>query len=200
MKNRTTALKMLLWMIIMTGVIYPFVITAIATLAMQDTASGSLLITEGVEKIVGSQFIAQKFTTNGYFWPRPSACDYDAVASGGSNLGPTSRRLRKAIDDRRVVIQAAHELAADDHIPHELLFASGSGLDPDISPETAYFQISRVIKARNLPAEEGEKMMRALIHQCTRTRRFGLLGHPTVNVLQLNMELDRKMSGLKNVQ
>lgn len=184
-------------MIALTGIIYPFVVTAIATLTMQNRASGSLLITEGEQKIIGSKFIAQKFTSDRYFWPRPSACDYDAEASAGSNLGPTSSVLKKAIDERKAQIRKAHELAETDPVPNELLFASGSGLDPDISPKTAYFQIARVAKARQLDPEEGKKVIKALVDQCIRKRRFGFLGKPAVNVLELNMALDAKIDDSK---
>ena len=175
--------RMFVWMTLLTGVLYPLVITAIAQLILPKKANGSLLVVK--EKVIGSALIGQKFERALYFWPRPSASDYDPLHSGGSNLGSTSTRLKKQVEERRQHLATAHGVNPQ-HIPSELLFASGSGLDPHIGLETAYFQMSRVAKARGI--NEGE--IRALIDAHVVRRPLGLLGAPYVNVFLLNLALD----------
>lgn len=170
------ALKLFLLMTLLTGVIYPALITLISQLAFHEQANGSLLKSE--DKIRGSFLIAQNFTEDKYFWPRPSAIDFDPLKpSGGSNLGPTSLKLKALVDER------TERLGRD--APAELLFASASGLDPHISIETAYFQIPRIAQARNLEAAAIKTIVDSHVEG-------GLLGAAYVNVLQLNKVLDER--------
>jgi K+-transporting ATPase ATPase C chain len=134
---------------------------------------------------VGSELLAQKFASERYFWPRPSAIDYNTLSSGGSNLGQASAALKKAYDERRAALAAAHPGAGDP--PQELLFASGSGLDPHIRPSSAEYQVARVAKARGLEPSA----VRALAIEAREGRQLGVFGEPRVNVLKLNLALDR---------
>lgn len=174
-------------MSLVTGVAYPLVITLIAQITMQRQANGDFLTHQG--KIAGSRLIAQKFESDKYFWPRPSAVDYNPLPSGGSNLGPTSETLKKAVEERRAKIAKAHDVDAKE-IPSELLFASGSGLDPDITPSTAYFQIKRIVKARGIDLESGSAALKKLIDDQTTQSRLRIFGEPYVNVLVLNNALE----------
>lgn len=177
MTSFKTAIKIFIFMTILTGVIYPLFMTAIAQLTMTKLANGSL-IQEG-DKTIGSALIAQKMTQDGYFWPRPSAIDYDPIKpSSGSNLGPTSQTLKDAVEKRK------KELGHD--APPELLYSSGSGLDPHINFETADFQIPRVAKARSID----EKQLKNLILELSEGNQLGFLGPRYVNVLLLNRALD----------
>ena len=160
-------------------------ITAIAQVLFRDRANGSLIVRGG--QVIGSQLIGQSFAGDGYFHPRPSAAGakgYDASSSGGSNLGPNDAGLLNRVGD------AAAELAKENpegQIPVDLVTASGSGLDPHISPEAADFQVPRVAKARGLP-EEG---VREVVREHTENRTLGILGQPRVNVLLLDLAVDR---------
>lgn len=177
MKIMLQSLRLFLLLTLLTGIIYPLAITGVAQLFFPGQANGSRIIEQ--EKLVGSDLIAQKFEGPKYFWPRPSAADYATVASGASNKGPTSSDLKKAIDDRRA--KFGTNASAD------LLTASGSGLDPHISPEAARSQLSRVAGARHMPVEK----VAALVDQTIERPQFGLFGEPRVNVLQLNRALDQ---------
>lgn len=166
-------------MTVLTGLVYPLLITGIVQLTMPKLANGSLIY-EG-DQIIGSALIAQNAIENRYFWPRPSAINYDPIKpSGGSNLGPTSQKLKEVVEKRRQKI--------GDQAPTELLYASGSGLDPHISLEAAYFQIPRVAKARLMDEAELKKM----IDHLSEGKQFGFLGAQYVNVLILNQALDRE--------
>ena len=182
------SLRVFLWMTLLTGLVYPLFITAVAQLTMKRKADGSFVSYNG--KLVGSSLIGQKFQGDKYFWPRPSSIDYNALTSGGSNLGPTSAELKKAVDERKSRISKGQEKADAALIPEELLFASGSGLDPHISPKTAYFQVDRIVKARGLQHESGTKTINELIEKFTESRHIKFLGYPYVNVLLLNIALD----------
>lgn len=182
MNTLWSALRMFLWLTILTGVAYPLLITILAQVAVHHKANGSFVLHQ--DKVVGSSLIAQKFESNTYFWPRPSAIDYNALASGGSNLGPTSAVLQKAVAERQAAISKNNAGA----IPSELVYASGSGLDPDISPDAAYFQVDRVAKARGLDPQT----VKNLVDSHTQKRRLGLFGAPCVNVLLLNLALDEQ--------
>jgi K+-transporting ATPase ATPase C chain len=179
--------RMFLWLTLVTGVVYPLLMTGIAQLTMSKEANGDFLLSKG--KVIGALMIAQKFESEQYFWPRPSAIDYNPLPSGGSNLGPTSAILKKNVEERQEKILKAHQ-GKKENIPSELLFASGSGLDPHISVKTANFQIDRVAKARGLDSAEGKKEIEQLIGQATTKRRFIFFGEPYVNVLLLNKLLD----------
>jgi len=182
------SLKMFLWMTLITGIVYPSFVTVIGHLAMQNRVSGSIISAQGHP--TGALLLAQKFESDQYFWPRPSAVDYNPLPSGGSNFGPTSAVLKKLVEERRALLAKAHEVSQE-NVPNELLFASGSGLDPHISPQAAYFQIARIVKARRFPVELGTKALQLMVDNVTERRCYGFLGQPVVNVLLLNMVVDR---------
>ena len=174
----------LLILTLITGVIYPLVITGVGQLVFPAQANGSLVVSGG--QPVGSSLIGQKFTELKYFWPRPSAIDYQPMPSSGSNLGPTSQALQQQVQQRENELRQLYGLAAGSDLPADLLFASGSGLDPHISPAAAQLQIGRVAQARNLP----EQKVADLVAQHIEPAQFGLLGGQRVNVLLLNLALD----------
>ena len=172
---------------ILTGLVYPAVVTGIAQLAMPVKANGSLIESGG--KPIGSELIGQAFADPKHFWSRPSATSpypYNAASSTGSNQGPTNPGLIDAVKDR---IKALRDADPDNKapVPVDLVTASGSGLDPHISPAAAEYQVPRVAKARGLAPER----VRALVAQYTQGRQLGFLGEPVVNVLQLNLALDK---------
>lgn len=179
------ALRIFAVLTVLTGVLYPLGVTAISQVAFHDQASGSVVTANG--KPVGSSLLAQKFESPGYFWPRPSAADYGTVASGASNKGPISQALKDTLAERRAFLRKAHGLPADAPVPDELVTASGSGLDPHLSPAAARFQIQRIASARALNSQS----LADLIRNQTEGRQLGLLGEPRVNVLSLNLALDK---------
>jgi potassium-transporting ATPase KdpC subunit len=188
MKNFIIGLKLFIWITVLTGFVYPLSVTGVAFLLEQDKANGSLIFLKN--ELAGSLLIAQKFVSDKYFWSRPSAVGYNTLPSGGSNLSPTSKKLQKTINDRITIIKKTTR-AHKTKIPAELLFASASGLDPHISPETAFFQVDRIVEARNLNTVSGKKAVKNLIHQLTENSRFTFIGPPYVNVLRLNLGLDQ---------
>jgi potassium-transporting ATPase KdpC subunit len=180
------ATMMLLLLTGLTGVVYPLAVTGIAQLVFPHQANGSLIMRDG--KPIGSELIGQPFNDPNYFWSRPSATSpfpYNAGASSGSNLGPTNPDLMKAVADRTETLKKAdpnHTVP----VPVDLVTASGSGLDPDITPAAALYQVPRVAKARGV----AEDRVRQLVAEHTQGRQVGVLGEPRVNVLQLNLALD----------
>ena len=171
---------------ILVGVIYPLVITGMAQLAFRDKANGSLI--ERDSKIIGSELLAQPFTGAKYFWPRPSVGNYATVPSSASNYGPTSAALQSNVTARAAAFRAANKLAADVPVPADMVFASGSGLDPHISPEAARLQVARVAATRNV----SEDSVIALVEKFIEPPQWGVFGEPRVNVLLLNLALDRR--------
>lgn len=178
------AIVSLILFTVITGVIYPLLVTGVAKVAFGRQADGSLITHDG--KDVGSELIAQGFTDPKYFWPRPSAASYNGAGGSGSNQGPTNPALAEAVKGRIEALKAADPTNAEP-VPVDLVTASGSGLDPHISVAAAQYQASRVARARNIPRGDIE----ALVAQYTEGRTFGVLGEPRVNVLRLNLALDQ---------
>lgn len=181
------ALSLFLLLSLVTGVIYPLVVTGLGQTLFPAQAAGSFIERDG--KVIGSALIGQSFTQPGYFWSRPSAtatAPYNATASGGSNLGPLNPALAEAVKGRIDTLRAADPSNNTAPVPADLVTASSSGLDPHISVAAAEYQVARVAAARQLPVAS----VQALVAQHAKKRQFGLLGEPTVNVLQLNAALD----------
>lgn len=179
-------LRMLIVMTVITGALYPLLVTAFAQALFPDRANGSLIVQGG--KVRGSSLIGQPFGDPKYFWSRPSATSpmpYNGGASSGSNLGPTNPALAEAVAAR---VKALRDAGGDPGkaVPVDLVTASGSGLDPHISPAAAEYQVARVARARGL----AEGKVRELVARHTEGRQFGMLGEPRVNVLALNLALD----------
>ena len=171
---------------LITGVAYPLVVTGIAQVVFMDKANGSLIVKD--DKVLGSRLIGQPFSDPKYFWSRASGTSpqpYNGAASSSTNQGPTNPALKEAVEGRVKALRDAGGDAAQP-VPVDLVTASGSGLDPHISPAAAEYQVGRVAKARNLP----EDKVRALVAQHTEGRQLGILGEPRVNVLELNLALD----------
>jgi K+-transporting ATPase ATPase C chain len=186
MRHLRPALVSLVFLSLITGVAYPLVVTAIAKVVFPHQAGGSLIEKDG--KVVGSRLIGQPFDDPKYFWGRPSATSphpYNAGASSGSNQGPTNPALTKAVQERVDALRAA-DPGNTTPVPVDLVTASGSGLDPHISPAAALYQVRRVAKARNFD----EAKVRQLVEAHTEGRQLGFLGEPRVNVLALNLALD----------
>ena len=180
------AVSMLLVMTVITGIAYPLLATGVAQLLFPHQANGSLVERNG--KAVGSELIGQYFDDPKYFWGRPSATTpqpYNGTASNGSNLGPTNSALRDAVQQRIDALRKA-DPGNTAPVPADLVTASGSGLDPEISPAAAQYQIARVARVRHLNGEQ----VQALVAKFTVGRQLGLLGEPRVNVLRLNLALD----------
>jgi potassium-transporting ATPase KdpC subunit len=180
------ALMMLLTLMLLTGVIYPLAVTGLAQLLLPSLADGSLITRDG--KVIGSELIGQQFDDPKYFWGRPSATSpfpYNAAASSGSNLGPTNPAFIDAVRGRVSALRAADPVN-DTPIPVDLVTASGSGLDPHMSPAAAEYQLKRVARARGL----GENTLRDLVARHTEGRQLGVLGERRINILKLNVALD----------
>jgi K+-transporting ATPase ATPase C chain len=182
-RNLLTAVLMTIATTILLGIIYPLAVTAIAQVLFPDQANGELIRRNGV--VVGSRILGQSFSSAGYFHSRPSAAGdgYDADSSGASNLGPTNSKLMARVKDDAAAAERENPNAL---VPVDLVTASGSGLDPDISPAAAEFQIPRVARARGISPQA----VRQLVRRHKQGRTFGFLGEPRVNVLELNLALD----------
>ncbi len=189
MNDIKTALRFLVVLTVLTGIVYPLTVTAISQAVLPDKANGSLIVENG--QVVGSRLIGQNFTEPGFFWGRPSATadkPYNAAASSGSNLGPTNPELRKQIDERVQALRKADPSNAQ-LVPTDLVTTSGSGLDPDISVEAALYQVPRVARARGASDADVAK----LVEKHTLRRQLGILGEPRVRVLELNLDLDKML-------
>ncbi|HXX20735.1 MAG TPA: potassium-transporting ATPase subunit KdpC [Candidatus Acidoferrum sp.] len=183
-KNLVISILFTLVTTVMFGILYPLAVTGLAQVLFPRQANGELI--KSGDKLVGSHLLGQPFTAAGYFWSRPSAAGtagYDPTASGGSNYGPTNKALIDRVNASVQQLQPTNPGAA---IPADLVTTSGSGLDPDISPASAEFQVPRVAKERGM----SEQDVRALVAKHTKGRQWGFLGEPRVNVLDLNLDLD----------
>jgi potassium-transporting ATPase KdpC subunit len=187
-KDFLIALRLFLVMMVLTGIFYPLVVTAIAHICFPYQAKGSMIIVDG--KTRGSELVGQKFISERYFRGRPSAIDYNPMPSGASNLGPTSTALREAVRQRRGDIAKTDSLLSNANIPVDLLFTSASGVDPHISPEAARMQINRIAIARRFTLEQKVKLVN-LVERLIEPPQWGIFGEPRVNVFLLNLKLDR---------
>jgi K+-transporting ATPase ATPase C chain len=189
MRMLWTALRMNALTLVLASALYPLAVTGVAQLVFPSRANGSL-VSDETGHTVGSSLIGQGFADPAYLQPRPSAAGdkgYDATASGGSNLGPTSQKLRDRVAADLARLQRENP-DAPGPVPAELVLASGSGLDPEISPEAARWQLPRIARARGV----AESRLRAILDDRTEGRDLGFLGEPRVNVLELNLTLDRQ--------
>jgi K+-transporting ATPase ATPase C chain len=184
MKPILISFRMLAALTLLLGLVYPLAMTGVAQVLFPWQAKGSLIQAETGP--VGSEWVGQSFASDRYYWPRPSAVDYSPQPSSGTNLGPTSAALAAKVAERKL------RLAGDanaESVPPDLLFASGSGLDPHISPAAARYQIARVLRSRGLP-ETKRPELEALVQAHTQGPQWGLFGEPRVHVLRLNLALD----------
>jgi len=179
------AIRLFVILTFITGLAYPLVVTVVGNVAFPDQANGELVKIDG--KIVGSRLIGQKFAGDKYFWPRPSAVDYNPLPSGGSNQGMTSALLDSAVHERMRILRETRSDSAE--IPSDLLFASGSGLDPHISPEAATYQIDRIAMTRGLDNAQ-KALLTNLVQTHIEPPQLGIFGQPRINVLELNLSLD----------
>jgi len=186
-KQMGIALRLIVFMTVLTGLVFPLAITVLAQVLMPFQADGSLLVREG--KVIGSRLIGQNFSSPKYFNGRPSGAGqsgYDASSSGGLNLGPTNKQLIESIQVRVDTVRRQNHLKTEDPVPADWVTASGSGLDPDISTSTARLQANRIARIRGVDLEP----ILILIDSQSKPKQFGLFGEPRVNVLELNLALD----------
>jgi len=188
MKNSIIiSIKILTIFTLLTGILYPLLITGIAQITFPDRANGSLLTRKG--GLIGSKLIGQEFDSTAYFWSRPSATGYNPIPSGGSNLGPTSNTLKNQVNQRLKTFINSNDIS-NSKIPNEMIFASASGLDPHISPSAALLQVNRIAKTRQF-SEVRKLELINLINRLTEGPQFGIFGNKRINVLLLNLELDK---------
>jgi K+-transporting ATPase ATPase C chain len=182
------SIKIFALLTVLCGIIYPLFITGIAQVIFPAKANGSLIVRDN--KIIGSELIGQKFDSEIYFWSRPSATDYNPMPSGGSNLGPTSSKLKQLVADRTAQWIKSNPTSDPERIPSEMLLASASGLDPHISPRAALLQVDRIVKARNFDNSRKQQILKA-IAELSEGPQFSVFGENRINVLVLNLELDK---------
>lgn len=187
MKTLWISLRIILFFTALTGIIYPLAITGIAQAFFPFQANGSLIVKN--HQIIGSELIGQQFDSAAYFTSRPSAVLYNPLPSGGSNLGPTSLKLKRLVEERKVQFTTFNRLDSRTVIPSEMIFASASGLDPHISPEAALLQVKRISKARHFSDAQKQQLVR-LVHSQTENPQLLCLGEKRVNVLLLNLKTD----------
>jgi len=187
MKTIIISIKIFILFTLLTGIIYPLAVTGVAQTLFPEKANGSLIFNDN--KVTGSMLIGQQFDSNIYFSSRPSATFYNPLPSGGSNYGLTNTRLKMLVNERRNKFIAFNNLDPLEIIPSEMLFASASGLDPDISPEAALLQVNRISNARQLDSTKKQKLLQ-LIKDHTDMPQFSILGEARINILMLNLELD----------
>jgi potassium-transporting ATPase KdpC subunit len=188
MKTLIIPVKIFLFFTVLTGIIYPLVITGIGQLAFPGKANGSLIIRNN--RTIGSELIGQQFSSTIYFTSRPSAVSYNPLPSGGSNYGLTNTKLRNLVSERKKQFIEFNRLDSTAIIPSEMLFASASGLDPHISQRAALLQVERIAKARNFNSYKKQKLSDCIFN-LTEAPQFSVLGEERVNVLMLNLELDK---------
>jgi len=188
MKTISIAFRIFLILTLLTGIAYPLLVTGITQVAFPSKANGSLILHQN--RVVGSEWIGQTFDSAVYFTSRPSAISYQTLPSGGSNLGLTSSKLKGQVDARKKQFLASNGLDEKTVVPSEMLFASASGLDPHISPEAALLQVNRISAARHLNSTQKQKLFQ-LIEQHTEKPQFYCLGEKRVNVVLLNLSLDK---------
>jgi potassium-transporting ATPase KdpC subunit len=188
MKTFIISIKIFLFFTVLTGVIYPLFVTGIAQIVFPAKANGSLIVKDN--KVIGSELIGQQFDSAIYFSSRPSAVSYNPLPSGGSNYGLTNAKLKNLVSERKRQFTAFNELDSSAEIPSEMFFASASGLDPHISPQAALLQVNRIAKARNFNSLQKNHLFE-LIHIETEHPQYGILGEERINVLKLNIELDK---------
>jgi potassium-transporting ATPase KdpC subunit len=192
MRSMMIAIKMTVVLTVLLGILYPLVMVAVAHIAFPSQADGSLIYRNGVP--IGSSLIGQNFKSSGYFRSRPSAAGdkgYDPTSSSGSNLGPTNKSFIDSVKQRLKIVLEENRGVQASQVPVDMVTASGSGLDPEISPAAAEIQVQRVAKARGV----NEETVRDLVKSHTRPRWAGFLGEPGVNIIELNLALDQLPSG-----
>ncbi len=184
MKQLKTAFLLIIIFSILFGIIYPLAMTGIANLLFPHRSQGSLIIIN--RRLFGSKLVGQQFSSPLYFHGRPSDCNYDAASSASSNLGPSNPELFRQVQERIIRVRIENEIADSTKVPADLVLASASGLDPEISPQSALLQVARIAKFRNLPIATVQQ----LIEKYTEQPYISVFGQPRVNVLTLNLALD----------
>jgi len=188
MKTIIISLKIFLFFTILTGILYPLLMTGIAQVIFSAKANGSLIVKDNI--IIGSKLIGQQFDSTVFFASRPSVISYNPLPSGGSNFGLTNAKLKNLVNERKSQFIALNNLDSLTYIPSEMLFASASGLDPHISPEAALLQVNRVARARHFDNSQKKRLLQS-IKDLTEMPQFFCLGEDRINVLILNLELNR---------
>jgi potassium-transporting ATPase KdpC subunit len=188
MKTFIISLKLFLFFTILTGIVYPLLVTGFAQVLFPEKANGSLIVKDN--QMIGSELIGQKFDSSIYFTSRPSAISYNPLPSGSTNFGLTNGKLLKLVTNRREQFIAFNQLDSLTIVPSEMVFASASGLDPDISPDAALLQADRISKARNFDTIQTQDLLRSIINNIEKPQ-FLVLGKERVNVLILNLELNK---------